>query len=86
MKNKIIDQLVNILDRGSVLSTPEDLVVYSFDGTFAEGNPGVIVLPQTTEQVSQIVQLASKTHLPVVPRGWDPGWLLVQFQSQREAL
>jgi glycolate oxidase len=73
MNKSIIDQLVNISGRDSVLHTPEDLAVYSFDGTFAEGNPGVIILPQTTEQVSQVIQLAVKTHLPVVPRGMGSG-------------
>ena len=73
MNKTTIDQLVNILGRDSVLHTVEDLAVYSFDGTFAEGNPGVIVLPQTTEQVSQVIQIAAKARLPVVPRGMGSG-------------
>ena len=60
MDKSVIDQLVSILGRDSVLNTPEDLAVYSFDGTFAEGKPGVIVLPETTEQVSNVIQIASK--------------------------
>ncbi len=73
MNKIIIDQLVDILGRDSVLYTPEDLAVYSFDGTFAEGSPGVIVLPQTTEQVSQVIQLAANKRLPVVARGMGSG-------------
>lgn len=73
MNKKTIDRLINIMGRDSVLYTPEDLAVYSFDGTFAEGNPGVIVLPETTEQVSQAIQLAAKEHLLVIPRGMGSG-------------
>jgi glycolate oxidase len=73
MKKTIIDQLTKILRQDAVLHTPEDLAVYSFDGTFVESNPGVIVLPQTTEQVSQILQLATRSKLPVVARGMGSG-------------
>lgn len=73
MNKLVVDRMVNILGRDSVLTTPEDLAVYSYDGTFAEGNPGIIVLPQTTEQVSQVLQLAVKTQLPIVPRGMGSG-------------
>ena len=73
MNKTIIDQLVSFLGRDLVFHTPEDLAVYSYDATFAEGDPGVIILPQTTEQVSQVIQLAAKNHLPVVPRGMGSG-------------
>ncbi len=73
MKNRMIDELVKILGRDAVLYTPEDLAVYSYDGTFAEGNPGVIVLPKTAEQVSHVIQLAAEARLPVVPRGMGSG-------------
>ena len=73
MNKHIFTQLVDILGRDSVLYTPEDLAVYGYDGTFVEGDPGVIVLPQTTSQVSQIMRLASAERLPVVPRGMGSG-------------
>jgi len=73
MNKATLGQLIKISGRDSVLHTPEDLAVYSFDGTFVEGNPGVIVLPQTTEQVSQVVRLAAAERLPVVARGMGSG-------------
>ena len=73
MKKEIIDQLTKILDPEAVLHTPEDLAVYSFDGTFVESDPGVIVLPQNTEEVSQVVKLAAAERLPVVARGMGSG-------------
>ena len=73
MNKSTVDQLIRILGQDAVLQTPEDLAVYSFDGTFVEGSPGVIILPQTTEQVSQVIQLAAQERLPVVPRGMGSG-------------
>jgi len=73
MNKSILAQLVKITGQDSVLCTPEDLAVYSFDGTFVEGDPGAIVLPQTTGQVSEVVQLAAKTNTPIVARGMGSG-------------
>jgi glycolate oxidase len=69
----IINQLKSILGKDSVLHTPEDLAVYSYDGTFEEHCPDVVVLPRTTEEVSQILKLASQERIPVVTRGMASG-------------
>jgi glycolate oxidase len=69
----IIAQLEKITGREGVLHTPEDLAVYSYDGTFEEHEPDVVVLPRTTEQVSQVVKLAARERIPIVPRGMASG-------------
>ena len=73
MDTQLIERLVKIVGKEGVLHTPEDLAVYSYDGTFVESRPDVIVLPETTEQVSQIVKLAAETRTPLVPRGMGSG-------------
>ncbi len=73
MDKNIIVELQKIIGKDGVLSTPEDLAVYSYDGTFAEHRPDVVVLPRTTEQVSQVVMLAAREHIPVVTRGMGSG-------------
>src|SRR5512136_1497151 len=73
MESKLIDSLIKTVGKAGVLYTPEDLAVYSYDGTFAEGQPDVIVLPETTEQVSRIVKLAAEQRVPLVPRGMGSG-------------
>lgn len=73
MDKNILSQLKKITGKDGVLSTPEDLAVYSYDGTFAEHRPDVVVLPRTTEQVSQIVILAACERIPVVTRGMGSG-------------
>ena len=73
MDKNILTQLKKIAGKDGVLSTPEDLAVYSYDGTFAEHCPDVVVLPRTTEQVSQILALAARERIPVVTRGMGSG-------------
>ncbi len=69
----IIKQLERITGKAGVLHTPEDLAVYSYDGTFEEHCPDVVVLPWTAEQVGQVVKLAGREHLPLVTRGMGSG-------------
>jgi len=73
MDKNIITQLKKITGKDGVLSTPEDLAVYGYDSTFEDHRPDVVVLPRTTDQVSQVVQLAVRGRLPLVTRGMGSG-------------
>ena len=73
MESGLIDRLTRIVGKDGVLTTPEDLAVYSYDGTFAEGMPEVVVLPRTTEQTAEIVKTAAETRTPIVARGMGSG-------------
>ncbi len=57
-----------------VLTSPEDLVAYGFDGTAAlRQRPEAVVLPADTAQVAACVRLASEHGIPVVTRGSGTG-------------
>jgi glycolate oxidase len=73
MNKMLLDRLVDILGTDGILHTPEDLAVYSYDGTFVESCPDVVVLPQATEQVSRIVAAAAETGTALVARGMGSG-------------
>jgi len=73
MNKNIIKQLAQIAGKEAVLHTPEDLAVYSYDGSFEEHSPDVVVLPQSNEQVSQIAKLANSENIPLVTRGMASG-------------
>lgn len=73
MEQRIFTELEKIVGKAGVLQTPEDLAVYSYDGTFEEHWPDVVVLPESTEQVSQVIQLADRERIPVVTRGMASG-------------
>jgi glycolate oxidase len=70
LEKKLISQLRKIVGKDSVLTSKEDLNAYSYDGTTTWAHlPDVVVLPTTTEQVSQILELANENRIPVTPRG-----------------
>jgi glycolate oxidase len=73
LDRNLLDQLEQIAGKTGVLCTPEDLAVYSYDGTFEEHRPDGVVLPETTEQVSQLVMLAGRERIPLVTRGMASG-------------
>ncbi|HVM71339.1 MAG TPA: FAD-binding protein, partial [Anaerolineales bacterium] len=73
MDKSLLTQLEQIVGRDGVLTSPEDLAVYSYDGTFEQGCPDVVILPRTTAQVSQVVKLAAQALIPLVTRGMGSG-------------
>ncbi|MDR0377738.1 MAG: FAD-binding protein [Spirochaetaceae bacterium] len=73
---ELVTQLKNIAGQGSVFTDEEKLETYSHDETDASiygHNPEVVVLPQTAEQVAQVVKLANKENVPITPRGAGSG-------------
>ncbi len=62
-------QLVLIVGDKNVLSQPADMYLYSFDSALDRALPAAVVLPQTPEQVSQLVRVLSKNKRAFVARG-----------------
>ncbi|MFN2297644.1 MAG: FAD-binding oxidoreductase [Anaerolineales bacterium] len=73
MDKQTIAQLEKIAGRDGVFTSPEDLAVYGYDGTFEECRPEIVILPRTTEQVSRTVRLAAEHRIPVTARGMGSG-------------
>ncbi|MDP9323879.1 MAG: FAD-binding protein [Acidobacteriota bacterium] len=70
----ITDGFTSIVGAASVLTEPEDIIPYSFDGTAALRQlPAAVVFPQTTEDVSRCVQFAGAQSLAIVTRGSGTG-------------
>ncbi len=66
--------LTEIVGPHHVLTKPEDLIPYGFDGTAAlKSKAGVVVFPQSTGQVSACVKLAVSRGVPIVTRGSGTG-------------
>ncbi|AEA34083.1 FAD-binding oxidoreductase [Hippea maritima] len=49
-------------------------VQYSYDATQNMFLPDVVVLAENTREVSQLMKIANKYNIPVVPRGWGSGF------------
>ena len=73
MDSTVIEQLRQTIGAEKVFSSPVDLIAYSFDGTFEQHLPDVVVLPETNEDVSAVVRIASQYDVPIVPRGLSSG-------------
>ncbi len=69
----LVDHLRKIVGLDSILDRPEDLMLYEYDGGVRKHTPRLVVFPQTTEQVSRIMRLASANGISVVPRGAGTG-------------
>jgi len=69
----LIKQLQAIVGKKHVLTSQEDLMCYSFDGTFAESMPDLVVEPASTEEVSAVIKLAYEHEIPVIARGMASG-------------
>ena len=68
-----IQELQAAIGDGRVLVSPIDRIAYSFDSTFEQQLPDAIVLPETNEEVSAVVRIASRYDVPIVPRGMASG-------------
>ncbi len=69
----VIKQLRKIVGHDAVLDRAEDVMLYEYDGGLSKGTPGVVVFPQTTEQVSEVIRLAGAAGTSVTARGAGTG-------------
>jgi glycolate oxidase len=67
------ERFVGLLDETRVIDHPLELGLYSRDGSIAVGDCGMVVLPETTEEVAACVRLARELDVAVVPRGSGTG-------------
>src|SRR4051812_39281624 len=71
---QIVSELQSILGPKNVLTSAEDLITYSFDGTAAlQQLPGCVVFVHTTDEVAAVLKLASQRKTAVVTRGSGTG-------------
>jgi glycolate oxidase len=71
---EIASQLAAIVSPGRILTAPEDIIPYSFDGTAAMAQlPAAVVFAQRTSEVALIVRWANETKTPLVTRGNGTG-------------
>ncbi len=73
-RSLLIRNLQRIVGEPYVLHRDDDLVVYEQDALMvARHKPDVVVLPDNTQQVAEIVKVAREAGLPVVARGAGTG-------------
>ena len=74
-KRRIVEGLAAIVGREWVISDPDELTVYECDGMthLEKALPDVVVLPDSTEQVAEVVKFCDGEQLPFLPRGAGTG-------------
>lgn len=72
--DRLYAQFQRFLGQDRVIRAPADLLPYECDGlTSYKQKPGLVVLPRSTEEVSQILRLCYQEGVPFVPRGAGTG-------------
>ncbi|MCH2569916.1 MAG: FAD-binding protein [Planctomycetes bacterium] len=70
LSTSLSGELCKLLGEEAVLSSEDELLVYECDGYVVEKNrPDLVVFPESTQQVSDIVRLCNENHVPFLPRG-----------------
>jgi glycolate oxidase len=69
----LVPDLVDLLGRDRVLDDPLNAWMYGKDGGVFRGEVDVVVLPETTEEVAQVVRIAERHHTALVARGAGTG-------------
>ncbi|OQC48045.1 MAG: putative FAD-linked oxidoreductase [Deltaproteobacteria bacterium ADurb.Bin026] len=70
IKESLINEFQKIVGKDNVLTSPEALKAYSYDGTSNwVREPDVVVFPTSTKEISDIMKIANAEKIPVTPRG-----------------
>jgi glycolate oxidase len=70
LQQSVLNELRKILSEDRILTAPEVLKTYSYDGqTNWSHEPDVVLLPESAQEVSEILKLANREKIPVTPRG-----------------
>jgi glycolate oxidase len=65
----LVDEFRSIVGNEWFLDTPEDLATYSYDAFFPEFRPDAVIVPGSTDEISQIMRVANQEKIHIIPRG-----------------
>ena len=68
-----IEQLQAIVGEEDVISHPDDLLVYEYDGSVDSNMPCAVVFPTSVDEVSKVLELTHREGIPVAGRGSGTG-------------
>jgi glycolate oxidase len=69
VNEKIIKEIEEFIPKERILLDLSERYSYSYDASFGEYLPDVVIQPQSAEEISQLVKLANRYLIPVYPRG-----------------
>ena len=69
----VLGELQSIVGEQHVVHSANDLRIFERDGSIEGAMPEAVVLASSTQQVSEVIKVASRHRIPVVPRGAGTG-------------
>ena len=73
LPESVIEELRKIVGADSVIDAPNDLRIFERDGSIEGAQPDAVVLASSTDHVVEVVKVAGRHRIPVVPRGAGTG-------------
>jgi glycolate oxidase len=73
LKPSVVEELKKIVGPANLFTAPEELLAYSHDATQQQAIPWAVARPATVREVADILLLANRERVPVVPRGAGTG-------------
>ena len=73
LPSPVVEELRGVAGRDSVIVSANDLRIFERDGSIEGALPDAVVLASTTEQVADVMKIAARNKIPVVPRGAGTG-------------
>ena len=67
--SRVANDIKRIVGEENVFTDSEALYTFSYDASYAQARPDIVVRPHSTVEVSKIVKLAHKEKIPIIPRG-----------------
>jgi len=69
MDERIKQALIDIVGEENYTDNLIDMVSYSYDASEHRHRPSCAVWVEASEQISEVLKLANREHIPVIPRG-----------------
>lgn len=69
LDKKIIKEIEKILGKENILKEKEELLCYCYDAGEEKDIPELVIIPERKEQIREVIKIASKNRIPVIPRG-----------------
>ncbi len=68
-----VSELRNIVGRDHLITSADDLRIFERDASIEGAAPDAVVLPASTQQVADVIKVAARHGIPIVPRGGGTG-------------
>jgi glycolate oxidase len=73
VSSAVFREIQDIIGKANCKRDREDLICYSYDAISRDRFPDLVVFPGDTREVAEIMKIATRERIPVVPRGSGSG-------------